>query len=229
MAQAILAQGRCIAPAASAGSASVKGNGAPGKGRSKGAKGKSKGQEFSRTREQLNHPSLDLMNLQSLATTLNWLSGQGPGNYGGKGRGGKGGKSNRQTGNAWGLDNSVQDSSHLTSQNCTGIKDEDGNQATMLNNRGEETSVKWICSQATCHYPHYGNRPTCSNCKAPRNRAQEPKVLVCSKINPENSQTSPMLTASAKARPGPSSSSAGAQEEAAASPGGTSPSACRGY
>ena len=165
------------------------------------------------------------MNLQSLATTLNWLSGQGPGNFGGKGRGGKGGKSNnRQTGNAWGQVNSVQDSSHLTGLTNTGIMDEAGNQATMFNNQGVAASVKWICSHANCHYPHYGNRPTCSNCKAPRNPAQEPTTLVCSKIKPRNAQPQLVLTAAPKAKPGPASTDAASSQAAAAASSGPAPS-----
>lgn len=177
-----------------------------GSGRAKRMWGQPKGPNFGHTLTQLQHPSQGLQGLQSLVQTLTCLSGMGfgelgaMGKSGGKGNGGKRGKG--PSSSAWENPNAPQGPLFQQERNQPAIKDEVGAPATMLNNQGVEVPVSWICSQVGCHYPHFGHRQFCSNCKVPRNKAKEPTVLISSQIKPRVAPA-PLLAAAPKAKPAP--------------------------
>ena len=66
-------------------------------------------------------------------------------------------------------------------QQQTAIR-ENGQQATMLDNKGNTVPIVWICYKKSCCYPHHANRPTCVNCKAKWVKEQEPTNFVRSKV-----------------------------------------------
>ena len=182
-----------------------------GKGKGKG-KGRSQGSNFGPTLQQLQHPSQGLQGLQSLVHTLNCLSGLGLGNLGNQGKsGGKGGKNGRESSSVWESPQPHQTPFSQQEGQQPVIKDETGAPATMLNNQGVEVAVTWVCAQSSCHYPHYGQRQFCSNCKVPRNKAREPTVLITRQIKPRVAPP-PLLAATPKAKPAPSQQ-AGQSEE----------------